>query len=63
MSWRSVLLVEETGVPGENHRPAASPRIEINVSQETRDLLLFGWACRISENFNGKGPDFKEIAC
>ena len=24
VSWRSVLLVEETGVPGENHRPAAS---------------------------------------
>jgi hypothetical protein len=24
MSWRFVLLVEETGVPGENHRPAAS---------------------------------------
>jgi len=24
MSWRSVLLVEETGVPGENHRPVAS---------------------------------------
>ena len=23
MSWRSVLLVEETGVPEENHRPAA----------------------------------------
>jgi hypothetical protein len=22
--WRSVLLVEETGVPGENPRPAAS---------------------------------------
>ena len=22
--WRSVLLVEETGVPGENNRPAAS---------------------------------------
>jgi len=22
--WRSVLLEEETGVPGENHRPAAS---------------------------------------
>jgi len=22
--WRSVLLVAETGVPGENHRPAAS---------------------------------------
>jgi len=23
ISWRSVSLVEETGVPGENHRPAA----------------------------------------
>ena len=24
ISWRSVLLVKETGVPGENHRPVAS---------------------------------------
>ena len=24
ISWRSVLLVEETGVPGENQRPDAS---------------------------------------
>jgi len=24
ISWRSVLLVKETGVPGENQRPAAS---------------------------------------
>ena len=24
ISWRSVLLVEKTGVPGENHRPATS---------------------------------------
>ena len=24
LSWRSVLLVEETGVPGENHRPVAN---------------------------------------
>ncbi len=23
-SWRSVLMVEETGMPGENHRPGAS---------------------------------------
>jgi len=23
ISWQSVLLVEEIGVPGENHRPAA----------------------------------------
>jgi hypothetical protein len=24
ISWRSISLVEETGVPGENHRPVAS---------------------------------------
>jgi hypothetical protein len=24
ISWRSVLVVEETGVPGENHKPAES---------------------------------------
>jgi hypothetical protein len=24
ISWLSVLFVEETGVPGENHRPVAS---------------------------------------
>jgi len=24
ISWRPVLLVKETGVPGENHRPVAS---------------------------------------
>jgi hypothetical protein len=24
ISWWSVSLVKETGVPGENHRPAAS---------------------------------------
>jgi len=24
ISWRLILLVEKTGVPGENHRPAAS---------------------------------------
>jgi len=24
ISWRSILLVKETGVPGENHRPVAS---------------------------------------
>jgi len=24
ISWQLVLLVEETGIPGENHRPTAS---------------------------------------
>jgi hypothetical protein len=23
--------------------------------------VVFGWTCRISENFYGKGPDFKEM--
>ena len=39
ISWRSVLLVEGTGVPGENHRPVASSinndlyyqQVEINI--------------------------------
>jgi len=24
LSWRSIFVVEETGVPGENHRPVVS---------------------------------------
>jgi hypothetical protein len=24
-------------------------------------MLVFQWACRTSENFNGKGADFKEM--
>jgi hypothetical protein len=30
ISWRSVLLVEETGVPGENHLPVASHRLTLS---------------------------------
>jgi len=26
--WQSVLLVEETGVPGENHRPVATDKLD-----------------------------------
>jgi hypothetical protein len=37
------------------------PRIEIRVSLEAWDLFVFGWTCWISENFNGKGPNFKEM--
>ena len=29
ISWRSVLLVEETGIPGENHRPVGKAIKEI----------------------------------
>ena len=31
ISWRSVLLVEETGVPGENHRHVAIKTIKLAV--------------------------------
>ena len=27
LSWRSVLMVKETRIPGENHQPAAVPQI------------------------------------
>jgi hypothetical protein len=33
-SWRSVVLVEETGVPGENHRPATSNCIKYHFSKK-----------------------------
>jgi hypothetical protein len=38
ISWRSVLLVEETGVPGENHRPVASQTVSHNVISSTPRL-------------------------
>ena len=38
ISWRSVLLVEETGVAGENHQPVAShgQTVSHNVSSAHR---------------------------
>jgi hypothetical protein len=38
--WRSVLLVEETGVPGENHQPAVSlwQTLSYNVVSSTPPL-------------------------
>jgi hypothetical protein len=35
ISWRSVLLVEETGVPRENHRPGARQDLNIITSKLT----------------------------
>ena len=34
ISWPTGLLVEETGVPGENHRPAASHSFKTLQSSE-----------------------------
>ena len=38
--WRSVLMVEETGVPGRNHQPAISHRetLSHNVASTTSCL-------------------------
>jgi hypothetical protein len=35
ISWQSVLFVEEIGVPGENHRPAASHRQSLSHNVES----------------------------
>ena len=36
ISWRPVLVVEEAGVPGENHRPWASNRYTLSLSTASR---------------------------
>jgi hypothetical protein len=46
ISWRSVSLVEETGGPRENHRPAASHRQTSNGKQRGRcgrDRMVVGF--------------------
>jgi hypothetical protein len=42
ISWESVLLVEETGEPGENHRPVASrwQTLSYNVVSSTPRLSV-----------------------
>ena len=40
ISWRSVLLVEETRVPGENHRQTLSPNVVLDFANETRCCML-----------------------
>jgi hypothetical protein len=42
ISWRSVLFVEETGVPGENHRPAASQWHTLSHNVVSSTLRLSG---------------------
>ena len=60
LSWRSVLLVEETGVPGENHRPGANKLYHIMlyrvrfawVGFELVTLVVIGTDCIGSHTFN-----------
>ena len=48
ISWRSVLLVEETGVPGEHHRPVANHWAGF----ELTTLVVIGTDC-IGNESNG----------
>ena len=51
ISWLSVLLVEETGVPGENHQPVASHRQTVShnvVSSTPRLTQILGAAILIT---------------
>jgi hypothetical protein len=41
ISWRSVLLVEETGVPGENHHPIFMFGLSLNISYYSKAKLEF----------------------
>jgi len=47
ISWRSVLLVEESGGPGEIHRPVASHRQTLSVSLWFRwdKYIKHHWCC------------------
>jgi hypothetical protein len=45
LSWRSVLLVEETAGPGENHRPAASHYILYHNNVVHLTLMVIGTDC------------------
>jgi len=41
VSWRSVLLVEETGVSGENHRPVANHRQTLSHIIIYKNIMLY----------------------
>jgi hypothetical protein len=53
ISWQSVILVEETGVPGENHRPVVSHwqtfweqiKSLMKRSEKKLDRLLYIYTC------------------
>jgi hypothetical protein len=60
ISWRSVLLVEVTGVPGENHRPATIYRqtLSHNVVSNTHRLSAIQ-THNVSGLYVVHGHDFK----
>jgi hypothetical protein len=48
ISWRLVLLVEETGVPGENHRPVSSHLQNLSYNVVSRELVVISTDCTVS---------------
>jgi hypothetical protein len=40
ISWQSVLLVEETGVSGENHRPVTASPHSYKLKERLKELVL-----------------------
>jgi hypothetical protein len=48
LSWRSVLLMKETGIPGENQRPVASHGQTLNIWVDSCYCYLY--ICLISLN-------------
>jgi hypothetical protein len=50
ISWRSVLLVEETGVAGENYRPVANHRQTLSHNVASNTPCLSGIQ---THNFSG----------
>jgi len=53
ISWQSVLLVDETGVPRENHQPVASYRHTLSPKIVSRTPPHSGIR---SHNFSGDRP-------
>ena len=55
ISWRSILLVEETGVPGENHRQTLSHNVVSSTphnEQGSNNLVMIGTDCTGSCIYN-----------
>jgi hypothetical protein len=56
ISWQSILLVEETGIPGENHRSYSTSslsKINILSLKQKNDWLIKPWQQLISNTDSG----------
>jgi hypothetical protein len=51
ISWRSVLFVEETGVPGENQWPVAARVVSLPLATCNYQLVCVNSICQIEVRF------------